>query len=502
MIKKISKTIYQIFKSNKFFYVVVGILVIQAAWFALTAQYPMAFDENYHFGLIQIFSHQWLPFITKPPTNAAVFGEITRFDSYLYHYLMSFPYRLIALFIHQQVAQIIILRFINIGIFVGGLFLFRRLLRRVHISNALTNFSLLMLVLIPVVPFLAATITYDNLTFLLVPLIAILTLNCRDEIVEQHRIPAPSFIFLLTVGMLGSLVKYPFLPIFAAAIVYLLIIFVRTPAKANLLKTLIKSFTVSKHWLQVILVISLIISGGLFIERYGVNLVQYHSLEPDCGRINSVSYCIQYGPWARNYNHSIVAATTNPALDPPFWFFVPFWLGNMVYRLYFAVNYDYSSALPLPIPIAVASIIGAVGLVLCFVFWKYIIRFERRLLLFGAIIALYIGGLFYVNFSEYLQYRTTVAINGRYLIIVLPLIFAWVGLAFQHLFKIMFKRRVQSFVAIFSVVIILLLLQGGGALTHLVRSEPNWYWQNKTIINFNTTLKKIASTLIIGERWY
>jgi hypothetical protein len=462
----------------------------------------MAFDENYHFGLIQIFSHQWLPFITNVSSTSAVYGEITRYDSYLYHYLMSFPYRLIALFIHQQVAQIIILRFINIGLFVGGMFIFRNLMSRLNISKRLVNFSLLMLVLIPIVPFLAATISYDNLTFILVPLIANLALNCRNDIIKLKKITVTNLILLLIVGFLGSLVKYPFLPIFCAVIMYIIVIFIRAPSKAKLLKTIPDSFKRLKLWLKIILVVGIIISGGLFIERYGINLVQYHSLEPDCGKIQSVEYCIQYGPWGRNYNIATNIVVNNPPLDPPIWLFIPYWLGNMMYRLYFAINYDYSSALPLPIPITVASIIGAVGLILCFVFWKSIIYIDRRLILFGAIIVLYVGSLFYVNFSQYLQYRTTLAINGRYLVVILPLAFIWIGLAYRNLFNILLKARVQTFMSIFSVVIILLLLQGGGASTHLVSSESNWYWQNKTLINFNLTLKNIASSLIIGGKGY
>lgn len=498
MIKKISLTIFNAFKSRKFFYVVIGLLIIQAAWIALTAQYPMAFDESYHFGIIQIYAHQWTPFITATTQSTGGYGDLTRYDSYLYHYLMSFPYRLIASFIHQQAAQIIILRFLNIGLFVGGLALFRRLLRQVHISEGLNNFSLLVLVLIPVVPFLAATINYDNLVFLLVPLLASLALTCSNAIIKDKKIPSTSFLLLLIVGGLASLVKYALAPVFAATLLYLLIIFIRTPSKSALLATLTRSFLSLKHSLQVILVVGLIVSGGLFIERYGVNLVQYHSFEPDCSDIQDLSSCLKYGPWGRNYQMAANVKANNPASDPPLQLYVPTWLGDMVYRLYFAINYDFSTYAPLPIPIAVASIIGSTGLVLCFVFWRSILRVDRQLLLFVAIIVLYVGGLFYVNFTEYLRYRTVVAVNGRYLIVVLPLMFAWFGLAYRRLLNGLLKSRAQSFIAIFSVVIMLLLLQGGGAATYLIHSKPIWYWQDKTLIDFNLGLQKVISPLVIG----
>lgn len=500
MLKKIAKTIYKIINSKKFFYVIIGFFIIQAAWFALTAQFPMAFDENYHFGLIQFFSHQWLPFVNKAPTSAAIFGEITRFDSYLYHYLMSFPYRLIALFVHNLVAQIIIFRFINIGLFVTGLFLFRHLFNRLNIAKWLINFSLLMLVLIPIVPFLATTISYDNLTFILVPLIAILALNCREEIVNHKRIPVTSLIFLLCVGALGSLVKYPFLPIFAATVIYLLVIFFRTSSKKVLFKTIASSFLSTKRWLQIILIISIVISGGLFIERYGVNLIQYHSLEPDCSQIQSVSYCSQFGPWARNQRIATEVLVNNTPYDPPIIIFTPYWFGYMAYRLYFAINYDYRSGLPLPIPITVASIICGVGLILCIAFRRYIFKIDRRLLLFVTIIVLYAGAVFYLNFTEFLHYRTMLAINGRYLVLIFPFVFILIGLAYQRLFNIWLKARARTVMAIFSVVTILLLLQGGGALTQLLRSQSSWYWQNKSVIDFNLNLKKIVSPFIFDVK--
>lgn len=493
------QTIYKTLSSKKFFYVVIGTLFIQAAWFALTAQYPMAFDENYHFGIIQIFSHQLSPFITNVPADSAVYGEITRFSSYLYHYLMSFPYRLIAFFVHDQTSQIIILRFLNIAIFIGGMYLFRNLFKRLNISNGLINFSLLMLALIPIVPFLAATISYDNLIFLLVPLIITLTLNCRDEIVKHKKIPSSSFILLLVVGMLGSLVKYPFLPIFAATVIYLLIIFIRTSSKTKLLKTMFNSFNSSKKWIKIALVTSLVISGGLFAERYGENLIQYHSLEPDCGKIQSVDYCIQFGPWGRNYRIAANVAATNPTFDPPIYLFVPYWFGNMAHRLYFAINYDYSSKLPLPIPITIASMICIGGLILWMLYQRIIIRNDRRLLLLLAVILLYVGAIFYTNFTSYLQYRTMLAINGRYLVMILPLVFVLIGLSYRNFINDKFKIHAKLAKTLFSFIVILLMLQGGGALTHLSRGQSSWYWQNKSVIDFNTSLKNITSPLIIGS---
>jgi len=500
MLKRILHTIYSVLSSRRFFLVIIGLFIVEAAWFALTAQYPMAFDENYHFGIIQIYSHQWLPFITKVPPGSGIYGNLTRYDSYMYHYLMSFPYRFITLFIHSEIVQIIILRFINIGLFVGGLFLFRKLLRRVHISEGISNLSFLMFILVPIVPFLAATINYDNLTFLMVPVLAGLALTCAQALRDKKRsIPPVSFILLLAVGGLSSLIKYAFLPVFLAVILYLLVLYIRTPGKKELWKAFGRAFLKIRRPLQIILIIFALISAGLFIERYGVNLVKYHSIEPDCSRLQSLNSCLEYGPYARNYNHKQLVASGNAIIDPPIIFFIPVWIGGMMYRLFFAINYDYSNYSPLPLPLIISSLIGAFGIVLSIIYRRFILRIDRHILLLLAIIFVYTLSLFYDNFIDYLQYKTPLAVNGRYLVLVLPLIFPIIAISFKQFFQKVFKSRAGTALIILAVASFVLMLDGGGALTQIDRANAYWYIDNPPVVQANLAVKKALYPVILGS---
>jgi len=63
--------------------IILGLFLLEALWLVFSARYPMAFDENYHFGLIQLHARQWVPFFTAQPHNAAVYGEVVRDPSYL-----------------------------------------------------------------------------------------------------------------------------------------------------------------------------------------------------------------------------------------------------------------------------------------------------------------------------------------------------------------------------------------------------------------------------------
>src|SRR5262249_18468844 len=114
--------------SRWFFYTTVGLLVVQAAWIALTARYPQAFDEQFHMGIIQLYAHQWSPFFAQQPAGSDSLGPLTADTSFLYHYLLSFPYRIVEHFTSDLKTQIVALRLINIGLLAWSLFIFRKLL--------------------------------------------------------------------------------------------------------------------------------------------------------------------------------------------------------------------------------------------------------------------------------------------------------------------------------------------------------------------------------------
>jgi hypothetical protein len=483
-----------ILSSKKFFYGIVVLLVLQAVWVALTARYPMAFDENFHLGIIKIYSHQWGPFITSTPPDSGAYGELIRTPSYLYHYLMSFPYRLIASLTNQETVQIIALRFINIGLFAAGLFVFRKVLLQLRFSAAITHLSLLLLVLVPVVPFLAGQINYDNLLFLLTPAISLTALQCGQGILNKGRLPAAALVFLVTLGMVGSLVKYAFLPVFLAAILYVVVALIRRKGFGSLIKKTWSAFLATKLPLKITLVALLLVSFGLFAERYGGNIIQYQSLDPDCAKVESIDHCQEYGPWARNY--LLTTGVTPSGTDP-----TPFaigWIVGIIHRLYFAINYDYVNYYELPLPITAAYAFGLFGSILITIYFRRILKARPQLLLIVLITVVYVASLLYVNYSDYLKYDAFLAINGRYLIPILPFVFAFMASAYGiFISKAPASRRVRIKVGLVAVLLVL-TLQGGGILTYAVRSDPNWYWPNPLAKSLGQGLKDISSPFIIG----
>ncbi len=485
--------------SDKFFIFVVVLLAFQAIWIALSAQYPMAFDENFHFGIIKLYADQWSPFYTQAPAGSGVFGALTRDPSYFYHYLMSFPYRLIALSTNNEVHQIISLRFINITLFAAGLVVFRHLLLQFGISRRLINFSLLMLIVVPVVPFLAAHINYDNLLFLLIPATISLAVTCGRVLQRDGTLPAVPFLTLIILSLLTTLVKYVFLPMLLAIGLYLLVIFLRQSEKRQLFGNFFQSFARLRPLIQAGLIIGLVVSGGLFIERDITNIVKYHNPSPSCTKVESIDHCMQFGPWARNYGlaqRMQSGVTTRPNPNPLS--FAVDWAHDLLYRLYFAVNYDYSTKPPLLIPYRAAAIVGFFGIIF-FCFWgTSILRRNQSLILPLLASLLYAAALFYTNYTDYLKYGERVALNGRYFIPLLPFIFIFIGLAYGRFFTLISQPWQRYTKTTLTLVALLIITQGGGILTFIAESEPDWYWQDKHVIAFNQEAQKVVTSFIIG----
>jgi hypothetical protein len=477
---------------------VIAILVVGAGWFALTASYPMAFDESFHMGIIQIYSRQLSPILMSTPLPG--YGGLANDPSYLFHYLMSFPYRLISSMTHEPNLQVISMRFLNIALFAAGLVGYRKLLLRFTISPALIHFSLLMLVLLPVTPFLAAHINYDNLIFLLTPINLWFVLNCVKSI-EKGSLNARDISIVIILGALTSLVKYAYLPIYVACLAYIVGVWLWSSHRKKVIDSALASFRALSRGMLIGLTVAFIVSSGLFLQRYAVNLIQFHRIQPDCAQVEPLSSCLRYGPWARDYGLAAIAnsSTSRPEhMSLPE--FIPSWVGTFIYKLYFAINYDFREYSPMPLPIATAHVVSGVGLVLSLVFCRSIWRQNRHLALFVLISLVYLLSLLSVNYPTYLRLDKAVAVNGRYLMPFLPFMFVILALSYRELLTRIWRRYLATAKVALAIAVTFLALQGGGAMTYLIHSEPVWYWQGGPLTSFNTQLQKVVTTLVIGAK--
>lgn len=502
--RNILQRIGGVLNSQRFFWAVILFFVFEATWIALSAKYPMAFDENFHFGLIKTYTHYWLPFLSNQPAGADAFGAVPRDPSYLYHYVMSFPYRLIAHFVYSQTIQVIILRFINIALFTTGIILFRRLLCRVGMPMKFMNITFALFVLLPFVPLLAGQINYDNLIFPLVAWACLITLTATEEF-KVGKPSARTQLTLVIVCVFASLVKYEFMPVFAGIVLFLLVVLKHnnhTKVRA-LYKKLLRSWHGQSVYSQVLLVALLVISLGLFAQRDGVNLVKYHTFTPNCSKVLSVKSCSKYPPWDFNYHdHKDVekskADGTMKYENPVS--YTGWWMYWMWYRTFFAVDgpKKFTNYPPLPLPAAMGAIVIVVGIIALCVCWRHVLKNNLYMQFFLIVSIVYLATLW---IEGYLTYRYTGVfeiMNSRYLLPVLLLLAALMGKALYGL-----TRRLPVLRVSFAVIALVFFLEGGGFLTFIVRSDENWDWQNNTVIHVNNAARKaLKPVLIEGKKTY
>ncbi len=482
--------------SRKFFWVVVTLFVLEAAWIALSGRYPMAFDEDFHLGIIRLYAHHVGPFWSSQPPGGNAFGAVARDPSYLYHWLMSFPYRMVSMFTHDQTIQVLWLRAINIGFFAAGLAVYRQLLLKTGASRAIVHVCLLIFVLVPVVPLLAAQINYDNLLFPAFGLTLLLTARFDERLARQKRIDAPLLLAVLLACLLTSLVKYAFLPAFAAIVIYLGI---RLRSYLISPRTLWREFSKSMRrfgaFSSVLLVAAVLVASGLFIERYGINMVRYHTPIPDCSKVLSVKACSQYGPWIRDYNSSLnsVDEEHNPAVFAADWFY------GMWLRSFFAVDgpaTDFQTRGPFIVPGISAIVFAGVSVVLAAAYGRCILRrFNAPVLrLLAAVVALYIVALWLDGYRAYVHAGRPVAINGRYLIPIFLPVFLIGALAVGEFCK----RYPQNLKLFIGGIALLTMLWGGGVLTYILRSNDAWYWHNQAVYDANHAVQHIIGPITPG----
>lgn len=491
-LQRYAKVLTSSLASKRCFYIIVAIFAIQAVWFAVTARYPMAFDEDFHFGLIRLHASQWLPFFTSQPAHAEQLGAVARDPSYLYHFLMSIPYRGIALITSNTVAQIMVLRFINIGLAIWSLFLSRKLLVRLGGGPALVNSTLLLFVLVPIVPFLAAHINYDNLFILLTIGSMLVTFDWLDDLAAT-RISGARTALLLSLLMLAGLVKYAFLPIAAVlGVVILWRLWRQRHERAALASSLLKSLKNLPHWQLVGICLLLAVSSGLFAERYAVNIARYHSPNPECSQVLSVASCLHYGPWARDYEYALA----KPAdVHPNKLGYVWEWAYGMWLRSFFAISDTYDTQPPLPVPSTTVVVIGVIGAITFAYFARRLLQGNIYRQTVVLALVLYIGALFAQTFQTYLKTDQPVAINGRYLLPFLPAVIMLIGLAYSWLWR---SRPALKALAI--TVVLILFIQGGGILTFILRSNDTWYWPNSTVVTINHAVREALKPMVIGAQ--
>ena len=495
-----STKILRVLRSPRCFTAVLVLFGLESVWLALSAAYPMVFDENVHFSVIRLYAHQWSPFFPAHATYTEPFGALVRDPSFLYRYLMSFPYRLISAVTGDQTIQIICLRLINILLFGWSLVLFRRLLLKLKMPPAAVNLSALVFILIPVVPLLAAQINYDNLVQPVTAGILLLALSIDDRL-RQRRWPIARSLWLLTAGLLGSLVQIEFLPIFAVVSLWLVWRLRRAVVrgKGQRLRTaLAKGWRITSWQRKLALTLPLIVAFGLFWQMYGVNVWRYHTPTPICNQVLTDRQCATDANWVRTEQ----ALAHKHAVDINPLRFTAGWAYRLMVSLFYTSSGGaspqarYLSINPLPLLFGGVLLLLGVGLVLTIIYSRTLLKTYDRLSFLVFVTIAYLLALWLRNYHDYLHLGEKVAINGRYVLPVLPLALVIIALAYRQ----WLLARGNPLKLALLVLLLIIFSQGGGALTYIAVSNDTWYWPNRTVIDANRAAQHVVKPLILAKK--
>jgi hypothetical protein len=487
-VQRICAVIVRFLGTQTFFWLVMALFVLESLWITFSFRYPLLFDEHFHFTLIQLYSHHLSPVILHQPVAYDSFGDLAHQGSTFYHYLMSFPYRLVAYLTSSLTIQVIFLRIINIIFFGCGIVLFAQLFKRIKVNNALVNVTLLFFVLLPIVPYLAATINYDNMLFFLVAGFILSSSN----LFLNKKVSWKPYVNIVTIGCLATLVKFAFAPIFLTSVVYLSFIVLRRHGK-KFYKTFLESLNHSKKSMVIVYGLLIIVSVGLFIQVYLVNMIMYHNPQPSCARTLSAARCSKVPSVQRV---SQLMSTKDQRSVVPVPQYSVEWFNEMESTLNItSVNLNSDGtrtvyARPLPVVSFMTFLLSVSGLTILVYTWRSMNK-NPMFKFFVVISFVYYLSVFWIDMKSYYQYHEIMAIQPRYLLQVLPLILVLMALAFNFLLH---SHRPLKLVML--TLALSFYLNGAGLATHIVRSNESWDWQKPKVIRINNAARRFLTPLI------
>ncbi|MGO1316377.1 MAG: hypothetical protein ACTMIR_05000 [Cellulomonadaceae bacterium] len=448
--------------------VVLTAFALQAAWVAVSARLVI-YDEGYHIEAIEAFSTRLTPFIDQVPGDGAI-GDAERYGSWLYHYLMSWPWRLMRGMGLDVGDRTVALRLLTVVIVTAALAVFHRLARALGASRAVATVAIAVVATSPLLVFLAGAVSYDNLQLLMAAGFFVVAVR----VWRATSLDLVGWLGIVALGTFGALTKYTLLPVLAVIGVALI---VRQARYARELPRHLRVYLSRARARRIALALASVLGVALFIERYVINLVRYGSPTPACERVHELEICQMFGPWARNVElydaFTSVPASLNGMVD----FGTYHWLPAMLRytTLIGVVDQDARSTATLG-PHAVGPIVlaflGALAVVLI-LGWGVVRGIAGARLLLAAS-AFLTAVLFWQNYTDYRTLGVGVGIAARYLLVVYPVVVVIACIVVSRLASAGGAGAGRKVKLALVLGLVLSATQGGGVLSYLWSVQPDW----------------------------
>ncbi|MBD3329544.1 hypothetical protein GF357_03555 [Candidatus Dojkabacteria bacterium] len=391
--------------------------IYQMFFFAYNIKYNAAPDEERHRRLIVLYSERdnLSPFFPEQTDNFQ-FGDLTRNPSYLYFYIMGLFLKIPIVFKYH----LIFLRITSIVTSLGIVYFFIKTMDELTKNRFVKLASVFMFTNTIMVPFLGMAVTYDNL----VNLMAVISFYLLTRLFKsdwKSKASQISSLWLLIWWVinscLASIVKYTYTPLFFIEAVVVGIFLMKN--YENLIKSAKDWWNSTKLHIKIPVVILLLISIVLFVERYSVNISKYGNPYPDCAKIHELEDCFEFNAYKRNWELAADPMEKTQISIPGYAVYWSFYMLNRTYGIFGHTPYIYKNNF------MVYSIVAVVGMA----FLAFVRLFDkdktsdRQNLPFIIFTIFYIFVLFYFkNYAEQKIFGLTgLAVHGRYIFPVYPL---------------------------------------------------------------------------------
>lgn len=408
---------------------------------------------------------------------------------------MSYPYRFFDLLIDSEETLIILMRLLNIAMVIAGIILFRQVFLKAKTSKRVINLSVIFFVITPIVPFLAAHVNYDNLMFMLAPIV----LGSTYNMYKNQRVDLVNLVAFISIGAFTILIKNSFLPIFVG--LGLVVGVVGYKSRTKLFTDITHEWKLLNKAKKVGLILLAIASITLTIERYGYNVIVYKSLWPKCDIVQNEQVCRNYMPWYRNNQNKLNSPNDDKYANPAS--YTQHWISKMTRGFFAIFSHTPTNVISwhepfgpivlrpiMPLPIVVASLAFPFGIVLVLINRRKILNNDLlKIVIF--IIVWHIFILLALNYRSYLNLGYAQAIQARY---TYPLILPGtiVCIAAGSFLKINKQNKI-----LLASLVLLAYALGGGVSGWIIRSDNLWYWQQRHVILINNKAQNLLEKTTI-----
>lgn len=445
-------------------------------------------DESRHFANIQFYAQRGIfesPLISHDEVEPEylVLGEIERFPSYLYYYVMSLPARIMYSLGASDMFVYMALRLTSVVFGLLALMVLKKLLQELTTSRAVINATLLATVFTGPFIWMSAAINYD------IPSLGLFLLTLLFYVRAIKKKDLLWLVYALPVFMILSITKYTYMPFAALGFIasFGLVLWAKRKRAITDLWHDIKDVFQQRKVFAVLFTLLVLLSSILFIERIGVNAIQYHTANPVCTDVQSKEDCAYFPIYVRNTQQKEIADAMraqgetvysyNPIISTFDWL-----------KLYAITTVLYYGGVPAAQSRIYTMLIPAVFLGVLFLVLqrKVKINIGRHHVLLIVLAFIYIVATYLFNMRTLLNVGIPYAQQGRYMLFPLIIGYFWLALIGRAYIKTLtgFVRKFVGYSIVVFLGVVIVFANPISSLLLAARANTNQWLTDPFLVVF------------------